>query len=51
MKAFVYQKEKRHTQIGIMPEKGGSLGSGGSRIYRDMAGAVYLSKKMEDYFE
>jgi hypothetical protein len=35
----------------IMPEKGGSLGSGGSRIYRDMAGAVYLSKKMEDYFE
>jgi hypothetical protein len=35
----------------ITPEKGGSLGWGGPRRYRDMVGAVYLSRKLEDYFE
>jgi hypothetical protein len=35
----------------IVPKKGGTLGRGGPRIYRDIAGAVYLSKKMEDYFD
>ena len=45
------RKEKVFINFSIVPEMGGTLGRGGSRIYRDMAGAVYLSKKMDDYFE
>ena len=44
-------KENVFINFRIVPEKGGTLGWSVPRFYRDIAGAVYLSRKMEDYFE
>lgn len=43
------KKENHLLKFKINPGKGGTLGLGTPRLYRDFAGAAYFSKKIENY--